>query len=329
MREEVPIHQRFPRIDPTAWEHPGDRAALDALRAVPGFDGLARLTVGKLQDGLHVERLRRKAKPAADHDPRLDRLWIRIQRILDAPEPIPLYVTEDKGINGYTTGLHRPTVFLTDGTTRLPEEQLAVVLAHELGHVLSGHVTWKTLVRMLEAGRWWVLGTGVNLVLTLPVVLALQEWDRKSELSADRASLLVVQDVRPVVDVLERAHAGVELAKLERREKISKVTPLAADAVEALEGWFSRHPPVEERVGELRTWAKGDAFAEILAGRYARRSREAVTAAALDQRVATLAEGLASQARTAEARAKVLSEELTRRCGAAIDWMKKQAGGED
>ena len=28
----------FTQISPTAWEHPADRAALQTLRAIPGFD---------------------------------------------------------------------------------------------------------------------------------------------------------------------------------------------------------------------------------------------------------------------------------------------------
>ena len=30
------------QISPTAWEHPADRAALQTLRAIPGFDEVVR-----------------------------------------------------------------------------------------------------------------------------------------------------------------------------------------------------------------------------------------------------------------------------------------------
>ena len=37
---------RFPDISPTAWEHPADRAALNALRRIPGWDLVLRKLVG-------------------------------------------------------------------------------------------------------------------------------------------------------------------------------------------------------------------------------------------------------------------------------------------
>ena len=33
-------------ISSTAWEHPADRAALQALRAIPGFDEVVRKVMG-------------------------------------------------------------------------------------------------------------------------------------------------------------------------------------------------------------------------------------------------------------------------------------------
>ncbi|MCU0627712.1 MAG: hypothetical protein MUF21_14700, partial [Gemmatimonadaceae bacterium] len=36
----------LPRIASTAWEHPADRAALNTLRALPGFDEIVRRIAG-------------------------------------------------------------------------------------------------------------------------------------------------------------------------------------------------------------------------------------------------------------------------------------------
>ena len=36
----------LPQISSTAWEHPADRAALNTLRALPGFDEVIRKIVG-------------------------------------------------------------------------------------------------------------------------------------------------------------------------------------------------------------------------------------------------------------------------------------------
>ena len=36
----------LPNISPLAWEHPADRAALNALRALPGFDEAVKRILG-------------------------------------------------------------------------------------------------------------------------------------------------------------------------------------------------------------------------------------------------------------------------------------------
>ena len=38
----------FPQIAPVTWEHPADRAALQALRAIPGVDDVIRKVLGLL-----------------------------------------------------------------------------------------------------------------------------------------------------------------------------------------------------------------------------------------------------------------------------------------
>jgi hypothetical protein len=39
---------RFPDISPRAWEHPADRGALVALRAIPGFDQVLKAISGAI-----------------------------------------------------------------------------------------------------------------------------------------------------------------------------------------------------------------------------------------------------------------------------------------
>ena len=39
---------RFPDISPRAYEHPADRGALVALRAIPGFDSVLKLISGAI-----------------------------------------------------------------------------------------------------------------------------------------------------------------------------------------------------------------------------------------------------------------------------------------
>src|SRR5262249_50543582 len=75
----------------------------------------------------------------------------------------------------------------------LDEEELRFTIGHELGHALSGHAVYRTmlyhLTRLATRLAWFAIG-----YIGLRVIIAgLEEWYRKSELSCDRAGVLAGQ----------------------------------------------------------------------------------------------------------------------------------------
>ena len=44
----MPDRQTLTQISPRAWEHPADRAALNTLRSLPGFDEVLRKVLSVL-----------------------------------------------------------------------------------------------------------------------------------------------------------------------------------------------------------------------------------------------------------------------------------------
>ena len=68
------------------------------------------------------------------------------------------------------------------------------MLGHELGHVVSGHaLLYKTMLGLLIELSIVRLGLPFTQLTLITLIMALREWDRTSELSADRAGLLCVQ----------------------------------------------------------------------------------------------------------------------------------------
>ncbi|NOY25389.1 MAG: M48 family metallopeptidase [Oligoflexia bacterium] len=328
------MKQTFPEIDPSAWEHPADRVALQALRAVPGFEPLARASIGRLQDSFALRRLVGTAKPMAQDHPKIAALWQDTLATLDAPEPIPLLVAAGDTINGFTMGLRRPHVVLSSGAVeQLPTAQVRAILAHELGHVMSGHVLYKTLVRILDAGRWWLGASGLNLVITLPILLALYEWDRKSELSADRAELLVAGNPAVSIGLLRRSQAGVQDAMDQRYRQIAQVWKPGADALAAVERAFSRHPPLDERIAEIEAWAASDQLAAIRQGDYPRRPTDRTDVASLEARVTDLAtrvgERLTTQGEAASTWLSQTSSEATAFGSELLRRLTERKSGQD
>jgi Zn-dependent protease with chaperone function len=76
----------------------------------------------------------------------------------------------------------------------LDEIEMTALVGHELGHVKSQHMLYHTLAESIGAGASFVANiAGVGLV-AMPIQMLLLAWHRDSEISADRAALLIVDD---------------------------------------------------------------------------------------------------------------------------------------
>src|SRR5581483_6031309 len=119
--------------------------------------------------------------------PDLHRLFGEAVTVLDAPARPELFVANNPIPNATTLGVDKPFVVFSSGLYELlTEDERRFVLAHELGHAMSGHALYKSLLMHLLnlAGSFgWVPAGGLGL---RALIAGLREWDRKSELSGDR-----------------------------------------------------------------------------------------------------------------------------------------------
>jgi Zn-dependent protease with chaperone function len=271
---------RFEDISPVTWEHPSDAAALRALRALPGLDVVISRTLGRLNEVNMKMRMTRGREPAdARSHPRLLPLYHDVLDTFDVTERWPLYVVPMGGINAGAVGMESPFLVLSEEAARLSDSDIRVIMAHEVGHVLSGHVLYRTMMRLLLNLSWVALSGAIGLPVVIAALMAIVEWERKSELSADRASALAMGGAPEVRSVLERLNTGQDTLLQEQLEKLKlNLSPdnkkKVRSALEALEKMVSKHPPIEDRIAEIEAWAASPEFAAIMAGTYPRRGAE-------------------------------------------------------
>src|SRR5512145_2343106 len=183
-------------ISSSAWEHAADRAALNSLRSLPGFDEFVRKVAGFFgEKGVQQLFLANAVRVGPTQRPKLYELYKEVVDTLDWPEEPQLYVSQTPLVNAAAVGFDKPFIVLNSGMlTLLDREEQRNILGHELGHIMSGHTTYTTIAII-------ILTIGLNNlpflagIALLPFQLALLEWYRKAELSADRAGLLATQDV--------------------------------------------------------------------------------------------------------------------------------------
>jgi hypothetical protein len=278
-RRRVPL----PEISSRAWEHPADRGALVALRKLKGFDTVLKAMSGLINErAVRLELLGSAIRADDRQFPQLNRQLAEVAAVLDATEVPELYVRANPFPTAVTIGMDKPLIVVNSALVDLlDEEELAFVLGHELGHAISGHAVYQTLLqRLLQLTG--VLnavplgGLGIRLI-----VAALMEWSRKSELSADRAGLLATQDTAVAFRVHMKLASGGHLEDLDttsffaQGREYDEAGDLRDSVLKMLLIETRSHPFTVVRAAELRRWVDSGEYTSILGGTYPRRTDDA------------------------------------------------------
>ena len=278
----MPDRKVLTEIASTAWEHPADKAALQALRAIPGFDEVVRKVMGLIGErGVRLFFTADSVRVSPRQRPKLDALYTEVLETLDYKLERPeLFVSQTPFVNAMAVGFERPFIVLNSGALGLLDrEEQRVLIGHELGHVMSGHATYTTIALiLLRAGFSAIPGLGL---IALPIQLALLEWSRKAELSADRAGLLASQVPAITMGMYLKFAGGTAggdetsldefLAQAEEYE----IGGHALDGVfKVLNLVFRSHPFNTARAAELNRWKQSGAYDRILEGDYPRRGAD-------------------------------------------------------
>jgi Zn-dependent protease with chaperone function len=273
----------FPGISPSAWEHPSDRAALAAFTSLPLAGDLIRRVFGSTTErSLRLASLANSARATESQFSSLRAILVEMARRLDL-DPVPeLFVRLDPTPDISTFGVDSPFVVVTSGALELwDDEEMAAIMGHEVGHVLSGHAIYKTLLALVLKASSIIAGSlPLGGAAIAAVSAALHEWDRKSELSADRASLLATQDSPAVFRALMKSAAGKSVGQMDLNEFFRQGMEYegAREGIDSLYKFLDilgeTHPFPVARMTALQEWEKGGSYAAILRGEYPRRGAE-------------------------------------------------------
>ncbi|HPZ08452.1 MAG TPA: M48 family metallopeptidase [Candidatus Eremiobacteraeota bacterium] len=259
------------------YEHLFDKTALSALQATPGLGTLIKkVNQYGLDKMLRIHYTGSYLKLNSRTFPAIDNIIKEACYILGITEIPDLYFQPRAAINAFTTCVEKPMIIITDGCINLlSEEELLFVLGHELGHIKSEHLIYQQLASVVPILAD-IIGTatlGIGKLLSGGLEIALLRWQRMSEFTADRAGLLVCQDV----DIATKYFIKVAGAPKKYFESISVEDFM--EQTKEFEGYdfgtldklaklmcsaFQSEPWVVMRAAELYKWVNTGDFEKIL-----------------------------------------------------------------
>lgn len=265
-------------LRPQYYEHPFDKRALDSLEGAPGLETLVRKC-----NEYGIERLLRirytgsNLRVNADNFPEIHEKVRVACEILDLPKLPDIYIQADGSLNAFTAGTEQPILVLNSGCIDLlSDDELFFVIAHEIGHMKSGHVLYYQIAEFLPViGEMIGAATlGVGGLFSMGLEVALLNWQRMSEFTADRAGLLACQDADTAIRAMmkiaglpqkfygsintedfiaqAREFTGFDVSKLDR---IAKAVSIMGES----------HPWTVMRAHEFLKWIESGDYDRMLA----------------------------------------------------------------
>ncbi|MCF2543426.1 M48 family metallopeptidase [bacterium] len=261
-------------LDYKLYLHDSDKAAMAALKAIPGFSQVMKafMKIWSEQQLRLINmstNLRLNEKQMAKYYNMLPPICTKLG--IDVPE---LFVELDVHPNAYTYGDTKPFIVITSGLFEtLPDELIPTVLAHECGHIACHHTLYTTMGRaILNGASAFVSGLG-NIAL-YPIQLAFAYWMRCSEFSADRAAIICDGSAEKSTEVMMRfagydkdimADANVEAFMEQALEYKNLVDNNAWNkTLEFILFQNYDHPLNAIRAYEGREWEKTELYKNIL-----------------------------------------------------------------
>ena len=255
----------------TEFIHPEDAAALKALKAIPLLSKVLKkaMDIGaeQLQTGMNMATKIRLSPTQLPHlynilPPICEQLEIREPEYFLEMSPLP---------NAYAFGDTQTAITITSALVEMmSEEELRAVVAHECGHIACHHMLYHTLAQMIAnaSGAFEALAA-----LAIPVQVALFYWQRKSELSWDRAAAYITGPDATASMLARLAGGPKSITSQLNMEELAR----QADQYDALckDGMWNKalqtfavcdkdHPFVAVRMREMLNWTATQDFRHLL-----------------------------------------------------------------
>lgn len=256
------------------YEHPAEKSAFYALKRIPVLDKVVAaylkfVSQWELMPEVQGDFYRVTRETA----PELYELYLTALKRLDMEEEYPLYVKAEFDYNAHTSGGSAPFVVIHSSVlSDMADDEILFILGHELGHVKSGHVIYKVMaenINMLIA-QIPMFGT---MIFSAGLHLALMDWFRIHEYSADRAGAIAAGSVESGIRGLGKLLGisdSISGVKFEIEDLLRQNDQFEESNKDILSRIFctmqimnSSHPWTVTRIQELNGWKESGEYKRL------------------------------------------------------------------
>lgn len=270
-----------PCLNAKEYEHKRDAESLRAMK-VNGFLDKAIKTFNEYtyEKADKIRYVGSNVRVTARNMPYLYRCVEKACEILNISEIPDTYVTESPWLNSFTSGFTHPIICINNALIDcFTHEEFMFIIGHELGHIKSEHCQYTAIGKMIKSG----VQKGVSLIPVVGQIIEqivapgqdylFYDWQRKSELTADRAGLLACQNLRAAISALakiggypRKAYHRIDVnGFLEQawyfEDMGQETSNKIADFLLTLE---KTHPWTVQRAKELMTWVQSGEYSRVL-----------------------------------------------------------------
>lgn len=181
-------------LDSSLYEHPLDQKLLCTLKKIPFIETIGDWVIDYYsKTDFLVEGRGSYFEVTEKSYPRVDNLRNIAMDRLSIDFDFPIFIKRDWDYNAYTTGSKSPVMVLHSSIVEdFSDDELLYIIGHEMGHRKSKHTMFHFMVRnvFILAKNFGYIGE----LAMQSLIIALKEWERKSELTADRAGFIANQN---------------------------------------------------------------------------------------------------------------------------------------
>jgi heat shock protein HtpX len=214
-----------------------------------------------------------RAKPIDESEaPRLYQMMRELTTRADLPMP-RLYMIPSDQPNAFATGRNpkHSAVAVTRGITKLlSEDELRGVLAHELTHVRNRDILIQSVASAIGTAITYVaymllwvgdddngplgLISALAMVILAPIAASIIQLaiSRQREYAADAGGAELCGNPESLASALLRLEQGAAAMPMQVNQAAEPLYIVRPFKGKGLQGLFSTHPPIEERVRRLR-----------------------------------------------------------------------------